>query len=83
MESDKDSPAETTTTIEDVPIIDLDIYLSSPDQEANAEIKQICEAVSESLHKYGILIVKDPRVKQQDNSDYIDMMEEYFESRGN
>ena len=37
----------------------------------------------DSLHRYGILIVRDPRAVQKDNSDYIDMVEEYFESRGN
>lgn len=35
------------------------------------------------MHKYGILIVKDPRVDDKDNNDYIDQMEEYFETRGN
>ena len=29
------------------------------------------------------MIVKDPRAEQKDNSDYIDQMENYFESRGN
>jgi len=40
-----------------------------------------CTKVAESLHKYGILIFKDPRAKEQENEDYIDLMESYFDSR--
>lgn len=39
--------------------------------------------MADCLHKYGILIVKDPRVDEKDNNDYIDLMEKYFEDRGN
>jgi isopenicillin N synthase-like dioxygenase len=27
-------------------------------------------------------LIRDPRAKQKDNSDYIDLMEKYFDSRG-
>mmetsp|Transcript_19401 Transcript_19401/g.18508 ORF Transcript_19401/g.18508 Transcript_19401/m.18508 type:complete len:133 (+) Transcript_19401:153-551(+) len=40
--------------------------------------KEECEKVAESLHKYGILIVKDPRASEQDNENYLDLMEKYF-----
>jgi hypothetical protein len=46
------------------------------------EVQDLCKQVADSLHKYGILIVKDPRAQQQHNSDYIDLMEQYFCSRG-
>ena len=38
-----------------------------------------CQKVAESLHKFGILIWKDPRVNEKDNEDYLDMVEQYFE----
>jgi hypothetical protein len=41
-----------------------------------------CKKVAESLHKYGIIIVRDPRVNHKDNDVYIDMMEKYFNSVG-
>ena len=47
------------------------------------ECQQLCQQVIESLHKYGILIVRDPRAKEEDNNQYIDLMEKYFDSRGN
>lgn len=50
--------------------------------ESQQEVQNICKQVAESLHKYGILIVKDPRAKEEDNAEYIDLMEKYFESRG-
>jgi hypothetical protein len=38
--------------------------------------------VAECLHKFGILIVRDPRVDFQANEEYIDLMEDYFERTG-
>lgn len=73
---------QTITTIEDVPVIDMEKFMTCSDERA-PEIQQLCKDVVESLHKYGILIVKDPRAVEQDNNDYIDLMERYFESRGN
>ena len=32
-----------------------------------------------SLHKFGIIIWKDPRVNEQDNDEYISLMEKYYE----
>ena len=38
--------------------------------------------MAECLHNYGILLIRDPRAVQKDNEEYIDLMEKYFESRG-
>ncbi len=43
-----------------------------------AEAKKIVEG----LHKYGALAIKDPRVKEEGNQQFLDLMESYFESRG-
>jgi len=66
--------------IEDVPVIDLEQYMGQ--DETSESVKELCSSVAESLHKYGILIIKDPRAQEQDNNDYIDLMEKYFDSRG-
>ena len=47
-------------TIEDVPIIDLKAYMEAPDKSSE-DILGMCKQVADSLHKYGILIVRDPR----------------------
>ena len=66
----------------DIPIIDLKTFIDSskldPDSISEAA-KTECQKVSECLHKFGILLIKDPRVEFQDNETYINMMEEYFE----
>jgi len=68
------------TTIEDVPIIDLNKYMGK--DENTPEVKEVCQQVAKSLHDFGILIIRDPRASMQHNSEYIDLMEKYFESRG-
>ena len=70
----------TIATIEDVPVIDLQKYMGQ--DENSPEVKALCSQVVDSLHKYGILIIRDPRTVEKDNDDYIDLMEKYFESRG-
>mmetsp|Transcript_317 Transcript_317/g.473 ORF Transcript_317/g.473 Transcript_317/m.473 type:complete len:108 (+) Transcript_317:144-467(+) len=39
-----------------------------------------CRKVAFSFHKFGICIVRDPRVQHTDNDSYIDMVESYFET---
>jgi hypothetical protein len=65
------------TTIEDIPIVDLSIYISS--DPVSSYVSSLCKTVADSFHKYGICIIKDPRVEMKDNSDYIDLMEKYFD----
>ena len=60
-----------------VPIVDVKAFLT----EAPSS-KHDCKEVAESLAKYGCLIIKDPRVNQSQNDQFIDMMEKYFSKRG-
>ena len=62
----------------DVPIIDVRAFL----EKDPAKMEEQCKLVAQSLHEFGILIWRDPRINEQDNEDYIDMMEEYFELEG-
>lgn len=59
---------------EEIPIIDAVKYIYK--QEGWQEE---CEKVANSFHKFGICKMKDPRVTFKDNSDYIGMVEEYFD----
>ena len=38
--------------------------------------------MAEALSKYGCLVIKDPRVNQAQNDRFLDMMEKYFNKRG-
>ncbi|CDW86191.1 UNKNOWN [Stylonychia lemnae] len=62
------------SSMDDVPIVDVEKYLN---KQPGWEVE--CEKVADSLHKYGILIFKDPRAHEQENEDYIELMEKYFE----
>lgn len=64
-------------TVLDVPVINVEAYLNGTDAA-----QEECKKVAESLHKYGILVFSDPRVKHEHNSEYIDLMEKYFEQAG-
>lgn len=60
-------------SFDEMPVIDAHKYL-----ERLPGWEEECEKVSHCLHKYGILIFRDPRAKEQDNEEYIDLMERYF-----
>jgi len=56
------------------PVIDLANYLNgSSDNSAD------CKEIAHLLHTFGILIVKDPRVDDRLNTNFLDMMERYYE----
>lgn len=38
--------------------------------------------MAECFHRFGILLIRDPRVDMSDNEEYIDLMEDYFERTG-
>lgn len=60
-----------------LPVVDFAKYFGKSENSAEYEIE--CAKVAECLHKYGIVILKDPRVFESDNQTFIDMMEQYFE----
>lgn len=71
---------EVEDGLKSLPIFDLQNYLeASAASGREAEYAETCKAIAEQLHKYGILIVKDPRVSEADNDKFINMLEKYFE----
>lgn len=59
------------------PIIDIKCFF-----EKSEGWEAECTKVAASLHKFGILLVRDPRVNHNTNEEYIDMVENYFEKVG-
>uniref|UniRef100_A0A7S3CMU6 Clavaminate synthase-like protein n=1 Tax=Strombidium rassoulzadegani TaxID=1082188 RepID=A0A7S3CMU6_9SPIT len=59
---------------EEIPVIDAEAYI-----EKREGWEEECKKVAYSFHKFGILKFKDPRVKMEDNSQYIDLVERYFD----
>lgn len=58
-----------------VPIVDVEPFLS------NKASTSECQTVVNALRDYGCLIIKDPRVKPQENEEFLNMMEKFFDSR--
>lgn len=59
--------------MENVYTVDLAKFLNDP-----TSAKEECEKVLESFRKTGILFVKDPRVEEKYNKEFVDMMEKYY-----
>ncbi len=61
----------------EIPIIEVSHYL-----EGNDKAAEECRKVVYSLHHFGVLIIKDPRVSVEHNASFIDLMEKYFSATG-
>ncbi|KAG6901815.1 hypothetical protein C0995_007614 [Termitomyces sp. Mi166 len=53
----------------DLPVIDLDLFLSGPRDSDKA---------ADALITYGALVLHDSRVSEADNSTFLDLLEDYF-----
>jgi len=62
--------SEVPTTDGKLPIIDLNALLQydASNDESKAAYAAECQKVADALHKFSILIVRDPRVSQDDNN---------------
>ncbi|KAF9074814.1 Clavaminate synthase-like protein [Rhodocollybia butyracea] len=60
----------------ELPIIDLDLFLSSSrDSQA---VQDECKKAADSLIAYGALLLRDSRVSESDNAVFLDLLEDYF-----
>jgi len=55
-------PPKLFASIEDVPVIDLNDFLGK--DHKSPEVQAVCKQVAESLHQYGILLIRDPRTNE-------------------
>jgi isopenicillin N synthase-like dioxygenase len=56
--------------------IDLDEFTKS---KTSSKAKVEIEKLIESLKKFGVIFVKDRRIKEEQNTIFLDMLEKYFE----
>jgi isopenicillin N synthase-like dioxygenase len=64
-----------SSTSIDLPVINLEPYLKNPHSD---EAKVECFKLAEACKKYSAFAVNDPRVTEQENSDFLDLIEDYF-----
>lgn len=75
-ENEKPLEANHTESLK-LPVIDFNLFF---EKDKHPDLyKAECEKVAYALHHYGVVILKDPRVKENDNNIFLDMMEKYFE----
>jgi isopenicillin N synthase-like dioxygenase len=72
-----DQRKESSQNHPQIPVIDLNLFFSKEADPVN--YKEECSKVAEAFHKYGVVVVRDPRVSYVDNERFINMMEKYFE----
>ena len=52
----------------EMPIIDLELYIQGSESASPSEAAILeCKKVAECFHRFGIILIKDPRVNMQDN----------------
>jgi hypothetical protein len=61
-------------SMDEIPIIDVQAFLD----KTPGLYEEECLKVAECLHKFGILVFRDPRANEEENNQYINLMEEYF-----
>jgi hypothetical protein len=61
-----------------MPVIDLNAFFNR--ETDPVAYQEACRAVAETFHKYGVVVLRDPRVVEADNNRFLDTMERYFES---
>ncbi|KAL1863083.1 hypothetical protein VTK73DRAFT_6445 [Phialemonium thermophilum] len=60
----------------DLPIIDLDIFLSNP--ASSPAVQDECKKAADALITYGALLLHDSRASDADNDRFLDLLEDYF-----
>eukprot|EP00299_Pterocystis_sp_00344_P003398 c1401_g1_i1.p1 GENE.c1401_g1_i1~~c1401_g1_i1.p1 ORF type:complete len:347 (+),score=67.87 c1401_g1_i1:30-1070(+) len=57
----------------DLPVVDVSAFLSGADS------KDECVKLAQLLREYGCAVLRDPRVSEDDNNQFLDIVEAYFE----
>lgn len=60
----------------DLPIIDLDVFLNN--LRDAPKVRDECTKAANALITYGALVLHDSRVSEDDNSVFLDLLEDYF-----
>ncbi|KAK6855510.1 hypothetical protein PG995_007661 [Apiospora arundinis] len=66
-------PAELSMNL---PIVDLDVFLQKPRDAP--EVLAECQKAANALITYGALVLHDSRVSEDDNTTFLDLLEDYF-----
>jgi isopenicillin N synthase-like dioxygenase len=58
-----------------LPVIDINEYIQNPLSE-NAQME--CKKLSEAVKTFGAFAIRDSRVTEEQNAEFLNLMEDYF-----
>ncbi|KAI0931833.1 hypothetical protein AcW1_000873 [Taiwanofungus camphoratus] len=59
-----------------LPVVNLDVFLAGP--QHSEQVLQECKKAADALITHGALLLHDARVSEDDNSTFLDLLEDYF-----
>eukprot|EP00752_Nemacystus_decipiens_P011069 g9835.t1 len=68
-------PSRLLSSAMDVPVVDLSEWVGGGGGRGNVDD---CRSLAQALHAYGIVLIRDPRVSEVDNDQFLDQMEKYY-----
>lgn len=63
----------------EIPVVDLTAWIGDQDDDNCEGRTDDCQRLADALHRFGIVLVRDPRVSEVDNDKFLDQMETYYE----
>lgn len=76
MAAQADRAQENKELSMDLPIVDVDVFRNNPHH--SPEVLAECKKAADALITYGALILHDSRVSEDDNTTFLDLLEDYF-----
>ena len=77
-ESKGEVPATGKPKTLKLPVIEASTFFAK--EQNRAAYHEQCLKVADALHRYGVAIIRDPRVNENDNNTFLNLLERYFES---
>lgn len=67
---------------EEIPVVDISKWIGAEvkgtGESDHAALEEDCRRMADALHRFGIVLVRDPRVSDVDNNAFLDKMEAYY-----
>ncbi|ORY71489.1 uncharacterized protein BCR38DRAFT_417019 [Pseudomassariella vexata] len=60
----------------DLPVVDLDVFLHN--ERDSPQVQAECKKAANAFITYGALVLHDSRVSEDDNTTFLDLLEDYF-----
>lgn len=62
----------------EIPVVDLSAWVGEREGGGATDRAEECKQLADALHRFGIVVVRDPRVSEVDNDVFLDQMEKYY-----